>query len=162
MTSENHFTELEVDVTGQGDPKTRSASAVPREAGAQPNVPGYTVLRVVGRGGMGVVWEAIEHRLDRRVALKVHALAKDARRIAQMRSEARLAAKVTDPGVVPVHDFGMTLDGDPFYTMEYVEGTDLRAVLKEGRSRSRAPSSSRRRSRPRSALRTSVASCTAI
>jgi hypothetical protein len=112
------------------EPHARHAEEQRRREGV-PSVPGYTVERILGRGGMGIVWSALEHRLDRRVALKVQAASRAPERVAQMWSEARLAAKVADPGIVPVHDFGYTTDGDPFYTMDLVEGTDLRALLKE-------------------------------
>jgi serine/threonine protein kinase len=101
---------------------------------APPDVAGYQCIRVIGRGGMGIVWEALELRLDRRVALKV---AIDTRfpesAIAAMWGEAKLAANVSDAGVVTVLDVGTTLDGRPYYTMEYVEGTDLAAVLRDGK-----------------------------
>jgi serine/threonine protein kinase len=103
-------------------------------ADSVPDVAGYQCVRVIGRGGMGIVWEAIELRLDRRVALKV---ALDTRfpesAIAAMWGEAKLAANVNDAGVVTVLDVGTTLDGRPYYTMEFVEGTDLAAVLKDGK-----------------------------
>ncbi len=100
---------------------------------SRPQVPGYDLLRELGRGGMGVVWEALEHRLDRPVALKVRmAELEEESSDATLWAEARLAARVADPGVVPVHDVGHTLDGRPYYTMELVNGTDLGAVLKDG------------------------------
>ena len=108
-----------------GAPRSR------REPGDPPDVPGYTLVRVLGRGGMGIVWEAREHRLDRMVALKVQAESRDPARVAQLWGEARLAAKVADPGIVPVHDFGFTVEGDPFFTMDLVAGTDLRALLRD-------------------------------
>jgi protein kinase-like protein len=111
---------------------TRVGSRLPRNPSSMPVVPGYDLLRVLGRGGMGIVWEAIEHRLERHVALKVHCDDLSPERVAQMWSEARLAAKVADPGVVAVHDLGTTLDGSPYYTMDLVVGTDLRALLREG------------------------------
>src|SRR5512140_1486486 len=111
---------------------TAPMAAAPSGAPRPPVVAGYDLLRVLGRGGMGIVWEAIEHRLERRVALKVHAGEWSANQVARMWSEARLAAQVADPGVVAVHDLGTTVDGAPYYTMDLVEGTDLRAVLKDG------------------------------
>ncbi len=102
----------------------------------RPIVPGYDLIRVLGTGGMGVVWEAFEHRLERSVALKVRAkdlpLNEGETELTSLWAEARLAARVSDPGVVPVHDVGQTLDGLPYYTMELVEGTDLSVVLKDG------------------------------
>ena len=112
------------------------ADAGDDEGPVKPVVPGYDLVRVLGRGGMGIVWEAIEHRLDRHVALKVRAPASEIgtehSEMAALWSEARLAAKVADPGVVPVHDVGHTLDGLAYYTMELVGGTDLAAVIKDG------------------------------
>src|SRR5678815_2405595 len=104
------------DATIQEGVPSRSSDLPP------PNVAGYECVRLIGRGGMGVVWEAIERRLDRRVALKV---ALDTNSGAQMWSETKLAAQVNDPGVVTVIDAGQSLDGHPYYTMELVEGTDL-------------------------------------
>jgi len=96
-----------------------------------PNVPGYECLRVIGRGGMGIVWEALEERLERRVALKVQA--RESQSDGAMWAEAKLAAHVSDPGVVTVLDAGSTLDGRAYYTMELVEGTDLGALLRDGK-----------------------------
>lgn len=112
------------DATIREGPAPRSSDVPP------PNVPGYECVRVIGRGGMGMVWEAVELRLDRRVALKI---ALDASDVGQMWSEAKLAAHVNDPGVVTVLDAGRTLDGHPYYTMELVEGTDLSVVLRDGK-----------------------------
>ncbi len=97
-----------------------------------PSLPGYELVRVIGRGGMGVVWEAIEHRLERRVAVKVRRASALGNDLLHIWSEARLAAKVADPGVVAVHDIGTTLDGRPYYTMDLVDGTDLSALLRDG------------------------------
>ncbi len=105
-----------------------------REAtGGPPVVAGYDVGRLLGRGGMGVVWEATEHRLDRKVALKVCGGVATAGRVASLWSEACLAARIGHPGVVPVHDFGYTVEGNPYYTMDLVVGSELRALLQEGR-----------------------------
>jgi serine/threonine protein kinase len=106
-----------------------SAEAGP---GAPPRVPGYSIGRVLGKGGMGVVWEGFEHRLERKVAVKVHSGGATPERVAQLWSEARLAARIAHPGVVSVHDVGTTLDGHPYYTMDLIEGASLRAALTGG------------------------------
>ena len=116
-----------------GDPAALaalSATMSDPDTDTPPAVAGYDLVRVIGRGGMGVVWEAIEHRLDRPVALKVNLghVGDDA----LMWSEARAAARVSDPGIVAVHDLGTTLDGKPYYTMDLVQGTTLDALLREG------------------------------
>lgn len=94
-----------------------------------PAVAGYTLHKLIGKGGMGEVWEATEHRFERLVALKLHTRALEG---TDPFSEAKLAAKVAHPGIVPVHDVGTTLDGRPFYTMDLVEGTELRALMQDG------------------------------
>ncbi len=121
------------------DSDTRTASgsapsgpAAVRVAGPErPIVAGYHIVRLVGQGGMGVVWEAIDHRLGRSVALKVHAGAGE-REVEALWLEARLAAKIVHPGIVPIHEAGVTASGEPYYTMDLVSGTSLRAVLQEG------------------------------
>jgi hypothetical protein len=97
-----------------------------------PRIPGYDLLDIVGTGAMGVVWRAREHRLDRVVALKVHTGALTPAVAMEMWSEARLTANLAHPGIVAVHDFGETLEGRPFYTMDLVPGTHLGVLLKDG------------------------------
>lgn len=106
-------------------------ATIERTAGPEaPIVAGYDVTRLIGQGGMGVVWEAVDHRLGRTVALKVHA--DDAQQTDALWIEARLAAKITHPGIVPIHEVGLTVSGRPYYTMDLVEGTSLRTMMRDG------------------------------
>jgi serine/threonine-protein kinase len=86
----------------------------------------YTVRRELGRGGMAVVYDAIDTELGRRVALKVLAahLAGDDEFRARFLREARIAASLRHPGLVHVYDVA-ELDGVPCIVMELVEGTSL-------------------------------------
>jgi eukaryotic-like serine/threonine-protein kinase len=114
-------------------PRPLSASGAARaRARVAPIVAGYEIGRMLGKGGMGVVWEAFEHRLERKVALKVHSGGATPERVAQLWAEAKLAARIAHAGVVSVHDVGTTLDGEPYYTMDLIEGTSLSADLKRG------------------------------
>lgn len=90
----------------------------------------FQILRELGRGGMGVVYEAEQLSLKRRVALKVlpPALGHDARLKARFQREAEAAGKLRHPGIVPVISFG-DLEGTPFFAMELVEGRSLARVL---------------------------------
>ncbi len=92
----------------------------------------YEVRRALGRGSMGVVYLAWDPLLRREVALKVVSLADPARPelTARARREARAVARLAHPGIVPVHDVG-EIDGRPFFTMEYVPGGNLAALLRE-------------------------------
>lgn len=112
-------------------PATGPQGGLPDEA--RPAVAGYDLVRAIGRGAMGVVWEAVEHRFDRRVALKVHAQdrLKEASRD-ELWAEAFVAARIGDPGIVRVLDVGYTLDERPYYSMELVDGSDLAGVLADG------------------------------
>jgi WD40 repeat protein/tetratricopeptide (TPR) repeat protein len=92
----------------------------------------YRVLREVGRGGMGVVYEAEQISLGRRVALKVLPLqaARDVRALARFRREARSAAKLHHTNIVPVFEVGQ--DGDTFYyAMQLIQGQGLDQVIEE-------------------------------
>ncbi|WP_051256208.1 serine/threonine-protein kinase [Cystobacter fuscus] len=92
----------------------------------------YTVLDVLGQGGMGVVLAAYDARLDRRVALKlVHSREADrgGDGLAQVRMvrEAQSMARLNHPHVVAVYDAGKLEDGSVFIAMEYVQGQTLRS-----------------------------------
>ena len=93
----------------------------------------YRIERVIGRGGMGVVYLTTDTRLDRRVALKVLTadLADDEAFRARFLRESHLAASIDHPNIIPVYEAGET-DGTYYLAMRYVEGTDLDAQLRTG------------------------------
>ena len=93
----------------------------------------YRVLSPIAEGGMATVYLARDERLDRDVAVKIMRpdLARDEAFVGRFRREARLAAGLSHPNIVAVHDFGA--DGrDMFLVMEYVEGQTLRARITSG------------------------------
>ena len=92
----------------------------------------YRVVGYIARGGMATVYEALDTRLDRHVALKVMhpALAADDTYVARFAREARAAARLSHPNIVAVHDQGED-DGRIFLVMELVRGRTLRQVLDE-------------------------------
>ena len=91
----------------------------------------YQVEELIGRGGMGEVYLARDPRLDRPVALKVLRadLAGDERFRERLLRESRLAAALDHPNVVPIYEAGEA-EGRLFIAMRYVDGTDLRALLR--------------------------------
>jgi streptogramin lyase/tRNA A-37 threonylcarbamoyl transferase component Bud32 len=96
---------------------------------------GYRIDRVIGRGGMSVVYLAEHARLERRVALKLLApeLADSERFRDRFLRESRLAASIDHPNIVPIYDADEA-DGTLFIAMRYVEGSDLKEVIRaEGR-----------------------------
>lgn len=92
----------------------------------------FRVTRKLGRGGMGQVYEAIDIRLGRRVAVKLLRSTNGALPQVKKRfeREARAMAQVQHENVVTVFDFGMGPQQEPFLVMEYLEGRDLRALLR--------------------------------
>jgi serine/threonine protein kinase len=88
----------------------------------------YELVRELGRGGMGVVYEVRDHGLERNVALKVVETDWRDHRGAE---EARIIAALEHPGIVPVHDAGTLPDGRLYYTMKLVRGTRLDQWAKE-------------------------------
>ncbi|MGB6146955.1 MAG: serine/threonine-protein kinase, partial [Mycolicibacter algericus] len=96
----------------------------------------YRLQRLIATGGMGQVWEAVDNRLGRRVAVKVlkPEFSSDPEFIERFRAEARNTAMLNHPGIASVHDYGETdLDGEgrtAFLVMELVNGEPLNSVLK--------------------------------
>ena len=93
----------------------------------------YRIERVIGRGGMGVVYLAEQRELGRKVALKLlpDELAHDADFRARFERESRLAAAIDHPNVIPLYEAG-AIEGTLFLAMRYVEGIDLATRLREG------------------------------
>ena len=99
--------------------RLRAVTDEPETAGTR-----YRIVRQLGRGGMGVVYEAEDRELERRVAFKV--LASEATIGAErLRDEARIIARLEHPGIVPLHDAGVLPDGRVFYVMKLVRGRRL-------------------------------------
>ena len=95
----------------------------------------YSIIRPLGRGGMGMVYEAWQNSLERQVALKVlpTGLAMDSKAVARFVREAQVAAQLCHEHIVPV--YGMGIEGQtPYYAMECVYGRTLHQVIKDLRN----------------------------
>ena len=123
------------DQSEESDATQHGASQLaPRAVDLQPGTPlaGYRVEDVAGRGGMGVVYRATHLHLQRTDALKVlsrELVGTPGFRERFMR-EARTAASISHPGMVTVYDAG-DAEGELYIAMQYVDGTDLGALLRE-------------------------------
>lgn len=94
----------------------------------------YRLLRVIGSGGMALVYLAHDLTLDRRVAVKVlrEPFSREPGFRERFQNEARAAANLTHPNIVTVYDFGYDDNTAFLYlVMEYIPGTDLKSILKE-------------------------------
>lgn len=100
-------------------------------------LPQFVIESLIGRGGMGAVYKGIQTSLDRPVAIKLLPPAIEAQDTAyaeRFKNEARLMGRLNHPAVVSVFDFGRTSDGQLYFVMEYVDGTDVqRMIAREGR-----------------------------
>ncbi|GMU43970.1 MAG: serine/threonine protein kinase [Xanthomonadales bacterium] len=86
---------------------------------------GYRILRVLGQGGMGIVYLAEQLQPQRLVAIKMIASRPDAAAIARFRREADLLARLSHPGIAQVIELAADAAGRPFLAMEYVDGVGL-------------------------------------
>ena len=95
-----------------------------------PEFPGFEVLSVVGQGGMGVVYKALQKSLGRTVALKVLSpeLSADPDFVDRFTREAQALAQLNHPNIVTVYDSGLH-DRVPYLVMEFVDGVSLRSLL---------------------------------
>ncbi len=118
--------------------ETRVATGSVNESNAHRLAPGmrlggrYEIQSVLGAGGMGVVYKAHDLELDDVVALKMlrGAALMDGEHLERLKSELRLARKITHPSVLRTHDFG-DVNGQPFISMEYVRGMTLRYLIEQ-------------------------------
>lgn len=102
----------------------------------------YGLVRELGRGGMAIVYEAVEIPISRRVAIKIlpSAAAMDERQLTRFRTEALATARLDHPHIIPVYGIGCE-SGIPFYTMKYVDGHSLAKLIEEHRQAATVPSS---------------------
>ncbi len=123
---------LKTETVFTGEPA--AAAPPPTPAELAPHFPQLEILECLGRGGMGVVYKARQPQLDRVVALKILAPERvtDARFAERFLREAKTLAKLNHPNIVTVHDFGQ-VDGYFYLLMEFVDGVNLRELLRRGR-----------------------------
>jgi serine/threonine protein kinase len=93
----------------------------------------YQIVRLLGRGGMGAVYEAFDPHLEREVALKVMLpqIADNPEHKRRFEREARAVARLAHPNVVTVFDLGYHTDGSPYIVMELMKGRDLLNVMRQ-------------------------------
>jgi serine/threonine protein kinase/predicted Zn-dependent protease len=155
--------ELELNQTPDGSVTGAMGSPLEECAGAPPRVLGdYMILREIGRGGMGVVYEAVQQSLGRHVALKVlpqQSLAGSSH-LERFQLEARAAARLHHTNIVPVFGVG-SQEGVHFYAMQFIQGQGLDEVFEElRRLRGSAPEKGEH-ARPRTAAERSLSQATA-
>ena len=113
-----------------GPPEPLGEDLIPREP-----LGDFRILREIGRGGMGVVYEAVQLSLGRRVALKVlpFAAALNAKQLQRFQTEAHAAAQLHHTNIVPVYAVGCDR-GVHYYAMQVIDGRPLDAVIRELRA----------------------------
>ena len=117
----------------------------------QPHFPELRIMELLGAGGMGAVYKALQERLDRAVALKILPLetARDPAFAERFAREAKALARLNHPNIVAVYDFGQS-GAYYYFIMEFVEGTNLRRLIQE------------KTLEPRQALELVIQICTAL
>jgi ligand-binding sensor domain-containing protein/tRNA A-37 threonylcarbamoyl transferase component Bud32 len=93
----------------------------------------YRLIRYLGKGASGTVFEAIDEMLDRSASVKIIASEFTSDPIMKMRvkREAQLIAQIRHPGVVTIYDFGKLADGSSYFVMELLKGRDLQKMLRQ-------------------------------
>ena len=119
-----------LDAKGEAERIPRFAAGKAADEGGGWLFGDYRLIREVGRGGMGIVYEARQLDLDRRVALKLlpHGVIADARAVQRFRLEAQVASWLQHAHIVPIYAVG-SAEGTPFYAMQFVEGGSLADLI---------------------------------
>ncbi|MCU0714210.1 MAG: serine/threonine protein kinase, partial [Pirellula sp.] len=113
----------------------RQSSSSPMDAGSLQQLnsqfPHLSILRMVGRGGMGTIYHARQTSLDRDVALKIidRSISNDSTFLDRFEREAKALAKLSHPNIVSVFDYGHTSDGLAYFLMEFIHGLNLREAM---------------------------------
>lgn len=104
--------------------------AASREVPTPSKIADYEIIRQIGRGGMGIVYEAIQRPLGRRVALKVISASglHEKTSVDRFRREAETVARMHHTNIIPVFDFGES-SGSAYYAMQLIQGINLRQLL---------------------------------
>src|SRR5262249_34996358 len=131
-----------IDLLGRlsgGADRVASQSGLPLDSSpleGQSRLGDFVILGEIGRGGMGVVYEAQQLSLRRRVALKVLPFASllDPRQLQRFQNEARAAAGLHHAHIVPIHSVGCER-GVHYYAMQFIDGQTLAEAVAELRSR---------------------------
>ncbi len=120
----------DAETDGGGAPASDRLSAAP---GAATRLGKYELLEELGRGGMGVVYRALDTELRREVALKTLLVgdARNAVQVDRLLREARTAAALDHPGIVPIYDVGIA-DGVPYLAMACLRGRTLDGRIRDG------------------------------
>jgi len=122
----------EVTVTHDSGSRVRSGAPVSGKASkALPTIDGYKIREPLGQGGMGIVYRAVQKKLDREVALKfLPALlgAASPASVSRFRREAVAAARLHHTHIVPIYDYGECRDGY-YYAMELIKGSPLSSLI---------------------------------
>jgi tetratricopeptide (TPR) repeat protein/tRNA A-37 threonylcarbamoyl transferase component Bud32 len=107
-------------------PGTDTMPGPPPEPPVPPSVPGYSILELLGRGGMGIVYKARQQQLDRLVALKMirSADADDPEYRRRFDAEARVVARLRHANILQIYEVGEA-NGLPFFALEYLDGGSL-------------------------------------
>jgi serine/threonine protein kinase/Tfp pilus assembly protein PilF len=137
----------------------RSAES-PGDFEGEPPLDDYRIVRELGRGGMGIVYQAVQISLGRAVALKVlhFAAALDPKRLERFKNEAQAAAHLHHSHIVPVYGVGCAR-GVHYYAMQYIEGQTVAAIIAELRRLSgRAGATNDERAGPAAATARELAS----
>jgi serine/threonine protein kinase len=96
----------------------------------------YQIVRMVGRGGMGAVYEAIHATMQRRVALKIlnADLVSNPAALERFRREALLSGRLKHPNAITIYDYGMSAIGEAYIVMEFLEGHSLGQELQQAKT----------------------------
>jgi WD40 repeat protein len=126
------ITKVSPPVTGSGEPGVTLSYGLRSPTAHWPTVPGYQIRGEIGRGGMGVVYEALQLHAVRIVALKMVAAPQRRQHedLIRFRLEGESLARLRHPNVVQVFEVGIH-EGQPFFSMEYVDGGTLADALRE-------------------------------